>query len=163
MEEYQKTGWWKYLDEPMQDLMRQSFTQIAYERNLIEQGTPAKHDYSFVVFSAAKAYEGFLKKVLLDAKMITRQQYLGDRFRLGKSLNPNLPKRYQWDWVFPKLANLCKGETLPLTMWETWKAARNRIFHYFPDHRELISLIQAEVLVKQITDTMDATLTSCQI
>lgn len=147
----------------MQDLMRESFTQIAYEKGLIEQGTAPKHDYSFMVFSASKAYEGFLKKVLYDAKLITKQQYFGDRFRLGKSLNPHLPKRYQWDWMFPKLSGLCGGENVPLMLWETWKRARNRIFHYFPDHRELISLSQAEDLITQITSAMDTTLSSCKI
>ncbi len=147
----------------MKDLMRESFTQVAYEKGLIEQGSPPKHDYSFMVFSASKAYEGFLKKVLYDAKLITKQQYFGDRFRLGKSLNPHLPKRYQWDWMFPKLASLCQGDNTPLMLWETWKRARNRIFHYFPDHRELITLSQAEDLVAQITSAMETTLLNCKI
>lgn len=147
----------------MQDLMRESFTQLADEKKLIEQGAAPKHDYSFIIFSAAKAYEGFLKKTLYDTKLITRQQYLGDRFRLGKSLNPHLPKRYQWDWVYLKLANLCGGENIPLLLWETWKHARNRIFHYFPDHRELISLATAESLLQEIVTAIDTSLISCKL
>ncbi len=146
------------MDEPMQDLMRESFGQLAHEKDLIEQGSAPKHDYSFIVFSAAKAYEGFLKKMLYETKLITRQQYFGDHFRLGKSLNPHLPKRYQWDWVYLKLANLCGGENTPLLLWETWKHARNRIFHYFPDHRELVSLTVAESLLQEIVTAIDTAL-----
>lgn len=151
------------MDEPMQDLMGQSFTLLEYEQSLVEQKEASKHDYSFVVFSAAKAYEGFLKKMLYDCRLITKQQYLGDRFRIGKSLNPNLPKRYQWDWVFPKLANMCGGERTPLLLWETWKNARNRIFHYFPDHRELVTLDQASELLHSIVTTMETCLTECKL
>jgi hypothetical protein len=158
MEDYQKSVWWDYFEEPMKDLMKESFTQLAYEKGLIEQGGTPKHDYSFIVFSAAKAYEGFLKKLLYDAKLISRQQYFGDHFRLGKSLNPHLPKRYQYDWVFLKLANLCGGQQVPLLLWETWKHARNKIFHYFPDHRELISLQTAESLIREIVTAIDTAL-----
>lgn len=161
--DFEKAIWWGYLDEPMQDMMRESFTQLAYEKKQIEQGLPAKHDYSFIIFSAAKAYEGFLKKMLYDCKLITKQQYFGDRFRLGKSLNPHLPKRYQWDWMFEKLTNLCGGENTPLLLWETWKSARNRIFHYFPDHRELITLPQAEELLQRISEAMDASMSTCKL
>jgi hypothetical protein len=30
--DFEKTSWWGYLDDPMQDLMRESFTQLAYEK-----------------------------------------------------------------------------------------------------------------------------------
>jgi hypothetical protein len=63
----------------MKDLMRESFHLLDREK----ENSSNSHDYAFVVFPAAKAYEGFLKKVLFDLKLITKQQYLGDRFRIG--------------------------------------------------------------------------------
>lgn len=146
------------MDEPMRDLMQASLLLLDREK----KNTDGLHDYSFVVFPAAKAYEGFLKKLLFDLKMITRLQYQGDRFRIGKSLNPHLPKRYQWDWVFNRLAVQCRGEALPLRLWETWRLARNRIFHYFPDHHEFITLAQAENLIETIQSTMTAALDGCR-
>ncbi len=101
MERFEQTSWWKYLTEPMRDLARQSYALLERERGRVEEYK--YHDYSFVVFPMAKAYEGFLKKLFFDLGLINKQQYGGDRFRVGKTLNPNLPKRYQWDWVYEKL------------------------------------------------------------
>lgn len=147
----------------MRDLMKSSFTLLEREKQHVEHGNSANHDYSFVVFPAAKAYEGFLKKLFFELKLITKQQYLGDRFRIGKSLNPHLAKRYQWDWVYGRLVNYCHGEALPIKMWETWKRGRNRIFHYFPDHHEFIDLAQAEELIQALIDSMEQSLTGCKV
>ena len=143
----------------MRDLMRESLILLEREERLKEN----LHDYAFVVFPAAKAYEGFLKKLFFDLKFINKRQYTGDRFRVGKSLNPRLPKRYQWDWVYGRLAAYCGGEELPEKMWEMWKRARNRIFHYFANHEEFITLEQARGRLEEITQVMDEALTGCKI
>ncbi len=159
MQDYQQTNWWRYLEEPMQDLVKESYLLLERE----EKSKDGLHDYSFVVFPMAKAYEGFLKKLFWDLGLINKAQYQGDRFRVGKSLNPNLPKRYQWDWVYPGLVAKCKGEELPSRMWEVWKQARNRIFHFFPAHHRFISLDQARELVGEVSSTMEAALAGCPI
>lgn len=141
--------------------MRESYALL--ERESVRAGEQEFHDYSFVVFPMAKAYEGFLKKMFFDLKLISRMQYLGDRFRVGKSLNPHLPKRYAWDWVYGELVTYCGGETLPLQMWETWKRARNRVFHFFPDHHEFITLDQARLLISGIVRIMEDALTGCKL
>lgn len=150
-----------YLDEGMRDLVTQSFALL--ERESGRAGEYKYHDYSFVVFPAAKAYEGFLKKVLVDLKFITRAQYGGDRFRIGRALNPNLPVRYRWDWVFAKLANRCGGPGLALELWETWKMARNGIFHFFPGHTRFVTVGEASALVKKIVEMMERVLVGCRI
>ena len=157
MEEYKKTNWWKYLEEEMRDLVGESYTLLGREERLQEN----LHDYSFVVFPMAKAYEGFLKKLFYDLGLINKRQYGGDRFRVGKALNPNLPKRYQWDWVYGKLELACRGDEVPLQMWEVWKKARNRIFHFFSDHHEFITLQQAKELIREIGETMEKALIRC--
>ena len=56
---------------------------------------PAKvSDYSYLVFPFAKAYEGFLKKLLLDLQLIKESEYHGDRIRIGRVLNPNYLKSH---------------------------------------------------------------------
>lgn len=159
MDAYENSNWWRYLTEPMRDLAGQSFALL--EREGGKAGEYKYHDYSFVVFPMAKAYEGFLKKLFYDLGLINNRQFSGDRFRIGKALNPNLPKRYQWDWVYDKLALACHGEETPLLMWEVWKKARNRIFHFFPDHHELISLDQARELIWEIQKAMENSLIQC--
>ena len=163
MNDFKQTKWWLYLDEPMRDLVEESFTLLGQEESRLRQGSgEPRHDYSFVVFPIAKAYEGFLKKLFLDMGLISQSQYVGEHFRIGKALNPNLPKRYRSGWVFGKLVESCGGGAeLPLRMWEVWKRARNRIFHFFPDHHEFIGLEEAGELVTGVAQVMDEAM-SCR-
>lgn len=59
--------WWEYLEEDLRELLLQSSLLIEtaekWEKELPD-GKEQFHDYSFVVFPAAKAYEGFLKKAI---------------------------------------------------------------------------------------------------
>ncbi len=162
MENYRDTNWWKYLDVSMQDLVMQSLELLRREKENSARGVKF-NDYSFVIFPMAKAYEGFLKKVFFDLRFITRQQYFGDHFRIGRALSPMLPKRYRQGWVYGRLVGYCQGEELPLFMWDIWKKARNRTFHFFPQHRELVSLSDAEKLVMEILEVMDKTLLGCRV
>lgn len=161
MEDFSKTNWWAYMDEPMRDLARESFE--LFEQESRRAGEYKWHDYSFIVFPMAKAYEGFLKKLFYNLELITKQQFMGDRFRIGRSLNPNLPKRYQSDWVFGKLVDYCAGEELPVLLWETWKQCRNQAFHYFPDHQRLMSLSEVGECLQIINKTMEKALLGCRI
>ena len=156
MEDIEKTNWWAYMDEPMRDLVRQSVT-------LLDLQLPPQHDYGFAVFPMAKAYEGFLKKLLFNLELITKQQYAGDRFRIGRALNPNLPKRYQHDWVFGKLTDYCGGTHTPLLLWEAWKQGRNSVFHFYPDHTKLTTHDEAREKVKMITEAMAKALAGCRV
>jgi hypothetical protein len=154
---YENSKWWQRSDPLVRDLMKAAYVLLEREKR-----TPdGLHDYSFVVFPAAKAYEGFLKKLFWDLKLIGRFQYYGEHFRIGRALSPSLPKRYRSGWVYGKLVTVCGGEELPMRMWDTWKKARNRIFHFFPDHNQFISLAEAEELVKDITVVMDAAIEGC--
>lgn len=161
MQDYQNTNWWKYMDDTMKDLAQQSYELL---NNYQASDSKSQHkDFSFVVFPMAKAYEGFLKKIFLDMGLIGMMQYKGEHFRIGKVLNPNLPRRYRSGWVFEKLAMACGGEDLPLNLWETWKRARNRVFHFFPDHAEFLTLEDARDLLTRIGDSMDRALLGCDL
>ena len=115
MDEWEQKNWWRYMDDPLKDLMRQSKDLIDFESlRASDEGGEAYHDYAFAVFPAAKAYEGFLKKVFLDLGLINRAQFAGEHFRIGRSLSPTLPKRYRIGWVYGRLVGYCKGEELPM-------------------------------------------------
>lgn len=158
---YTQTNWWKYCDSSLQDLMQESMELLALAKIREASGETPYKDYSFVVFPAAKAYEGYLKKLFLDMDLISVNQYFGEHFRIGRALSPTLPKRYRAGWVYGKLTDYCNGEKLPMKMWDVWKRARNRVFHYFPDKHEVISLAQAENLVAEITRIMEEALEGC--
>ena len=161
MEGWEKSNWWGYMDEKMRELMKQSYALIEQESG--KAGESKFYDYSFVVFPAAKAYEGFLKKAFLDMGLISKQQYFSDHFRIGRALSPTLPKRYRAGWVYGKLLNYCGGEELPMAMWEVWKKARNRTFHFFPQYQERVSLEEARELVEEIADIMSRVLMGCKL
>lgn len=173
MEDVEKTNWWAYMDEPMHDLVKQSFTLLSISQtpnpktqinsNNSNSQIPTQHDYGFIVFPMAKAFEGFLKKLFYNLEVISKQQYMGDRFRIGKALNPNLPKRYQHDWVFDKLTDYCGGTHTPLLLWEAWKQCRNAVFHYYPDHARLTTREEAHEKLNMITEAMAKTLAGCRV
>ena len=164
MGDYQNSNWWKYMEEGMRDLARQTFELLNREDLKVAGGEKEQHDYAFVVFPLAKSYEGFLKKVFLDMKMINRRQYFGEYFRIGRALNPSLPKRMRAGWVYGRMVNWCQGDAaLPNTLWEAWKMARNRIFHFFPDHHEFISLDEAKRLVLELTHAMEMAVNGCRL
>lgn len=119
MQDITDTNWWRYCDEPLQELLKESFDLIEQESMRGEERE--YKDYSFIVFPAAKAYEGFLKKLFLDMGLISQNQYYGEHFRIGRALSPMLPKRYRAGWVYGKLMDYCRGQELPMRMWEVWE------------------------------------------
>jgi hypothetical protein len=152
-------SWWNYIEEDLRELLREA-TLLA---DRVEDWNEKFHDYSFIVFPAAKAYEGFLKKLFLDKGFISDKSYYGKRFRVGKALNPALEKRYRKFGVYDKLAEFCGGTELPNQMWETWTKGRNLLFHWFPNEKNAIEFEEAREIISQIIDTMDLAYRECKI
>lgn len=155
---FEGEAWFDYLLEGERDLVVQAYELLAREKR--EQ--KRFHDYSFVVFPMAKAFEGFLKQVFLDAGLITEATYNGDRFRIGKSLNPTLPAkaRGMW-WLYGPLREQC-GEAVPAELWQAWKDCRNLLFHFFPQHTHFVTLAEAEQRLAQLKEAMAAML-ACEM
>lgn len=128
----------KYLDGHQKNLVND--VEIILKRLQIQDEIS---DFSFLVSPIAKAYEGFLKDFFLKIEIISDNDYLSDRFRVGKTLNPSL--RYKRFSVYQKLADYDdKGEELAETLWDAWKFGRNEIFHYFPETYKSLSKNEAE-------------------
>ena len=65
----EKKLWWNYVHEDLRELLLESVFLIKNVGEWEKSLTGEKyvfHDYSFIVFPAAKAYEGFLKTLFLD-------------------------------------------------------------------------------------------------
>ena len=159
MNPLEKRIWWSYLQEDIQELLKESI--MLSEK--VSSWDQKFHDYSFVVFPAAKAYEGFLKKLFLDLGFITTDEYYGKRFRIGKALNPSLEKELRGGSVYDKIVEFCGGSTLGDKLWETWKSCRNSTFHWFPEEKTAISLPEAKEKLELILVTMDAAFRECKI
>lgn len=155
----EKRVWWGYLGEDLQELLKASLLLSQKVNDWSEKFD----DYAFVVFPAAKAYEGFLKKLFLDMGFITEKDYYGKHFRIGKSLNPSLPKEFRKEWVYGKIGKYCGGKDLGDKLWEVWKYARNLTFHWFPKEKNAISLGQAKYLLTEIINVIDQAFKECKI
>ena len=141
----------------------------AYQRQLLEEAwylverektqtkTLQMVDYSFLVFTAAKAYEGFLKTYFYQMGLISRSAYFSLHFRIGKALNPDLPTKYRDEyWLFDDLCTVV-GEDLARRLWSTWKLARNQVFHFESGGANQLSLDEAQERVEAVLETIEAT------
>ena len=156
----EKKNWWGYLEKDLQGLLREA-TLLIEKVSLWDEKFP---DYSFVVFPAAKAYEGFLKRLFLDRGFISEDDYYGKRFRVGKALNPSLEKRIRAkESVYDKIVQFCGGKELADKMWNTWKVCRNLLFHWFPKEKNAINFDQSKERVALIIETIDAAFDDCKI
>ena len=149
--------WFLSLDKPFQELIGTAIRLCEREKTLNSEF----QDYSFIVFPAAKAYEGILKKIFLMLDLIDEKTYYGKRFRIGKALNPDVREqsRDQY-WLFDDIERLC-STSVSRELWETWLSSRNRIFHYYPNSAHVINLEQAEEHIIQISNSIQS-LIECQ-
>ncbi len=163
----EKKTWWEYIEPDLQELLVASEFLINTVKSWggdLPQGSKVFHDYSFVVFPAAKAYEGFLKKLFFDLGMISKEDYFGKRFRIGKALNPFIEKKYRnGSYVYDKLVNYCNGDELAKELWNAWTQGRNLVFHWFPEEKKAISFEESIEKVKLIISAMDKAFEGCKI
>jgi hypothetical protein len=144
--------WYSYLERDLQELLEESLQLIKD----VPTWDSDFHDYSFIVFPSAKAYEGFLKKMFIDLGFITRDDYYGRHFRIGKALNPQLEEKFrEKESVYDKIVNFLKDKQLADELWETWKNCRNLIFHWFPDEKNAVSFEEAVDRVEEIIYAID--------
>jgi len=151
--------WWNYIQKDLQDLLLSSVFLL--ERTKDWKDT--FEDYSFIVFPAAKAYEGFLKKMFLDLGFISQDEFYGKRFRVGKALNPSLEKKYRNESVYDRLVDFCSGKELADELWNTWRSCRNMVFHWFPNERNAVSYNEAKQRFQLIIDSIDKAFEDCRL
>ena len=158
--EFLKTKkWWPYIDQDIKNLFVEAFSLVEFS----DKAEQKFDDYSFVVFPAAKGYEGFLKKTFLDLGFISKEDYFGKRFRVGKALNPHLEENLRQESVYDKLVDYCKGKKVADQLWETWRLSRNLIFHWFPNEKNILDLNEAKERLEMILSAMDSLFLECKI
>jgi hypothetical protein len=173
-EDLDKKAWWNYIHEDIRELLTQTLlllkTADKWESRVSEtlgRGSIKKntfHDYSFIVFPAAKAYEGFLKNLFFDLGFISHDDFYGKRFRIGKALNPALEKEYrEKEGVYDKLVNFCGGKELADDLWNTWRQCRNVLFHWFPNEKNAINLEEAKNRAMMVIASIDLAFEECKV
>lgn len=152
LQDISSSGWFSVMDGEERGMSLQAVELYEREVKLHSRFS----DYAFVVFPLAKAYEGFLKKYLLNAGLITEETYASRKFRIGRSMNPDIPSKMRDnEWVYDDVASYCGKDTAKL-LWRAWVEGRNLLFHSFPDHRHLLDLVQAKERLLLIISAMNA-------
>lgn len=166
LEQLEKKVWWGYLGDDLQKLLKTSefiYSEVKSWGVDLPGGQREFGDYSFVVFPAAKAYEGFLKKMFLDMKFITEEDYYGKHFRIGKALNPSLEKELRREGVYDRIVEFCHGRELADNLWNTWKLSRNLTFHWFPNEKNAITLPEAGERIEMIINAIGQSFKECEV
>lgn len=155
---FNKEGWYQYLDEPMRELVDLAY--LLKDREEIDK--ERLYDYSFLLFPMAKAYEGFLKKFLWRIELISKETMMDRTFRIGRSLNPDLPEKYRNGlWLFDQLEIRCErfhtklGGCGARKAWEAWVEGRNQVFHYFSGKEGPLSFEEATRRMEQMRVVME--------
>ncbi len=148
---------WQHLDFTQQSLIKQSFYLLNWAKT-----NKQLYDYSFIVMPAAKAFEGFLKKLFFDQGLITLHDYSEEYFRIGKALNPELSHKRNFihDSIYEKISQKC-GSEIAQTLWYAWKECRNQVFHYFVKRKQTFTLDEAEGKLNQLVQAMNMVCKTC--
>ncbi len=150
--------WFQALPGVQQELIKESYHLLMDAKN--HQFT--LYDYAYVVMPAAKAYEGFVKDLIYKLGLISAKRYQGERFRVGRALNPEYA-RYNPDGfeaLYDDLSKLCQYQ-IAKDLWETWLRCRNQVFHYFIKGNQSLSLNEAEKRLIMILNTVESASRSC--
>ncbi len=157
---FTKKPFWPYLNFTQQNLIKQSFYLLAWA----EKNKDMLHDYSFIVMPAAKAFEGYLKKLFFDLQLISSPEFNDDYFRIGKALNPELEKvrGFEKECLYNEISKKCSQEVAEF-LWQTWKTCRNRLFHYFPNEQHIFTLEEARQRLEKLVAAIDKSFLSCNL
>lgn len=160
-----QTGWFQFIPPQLQDLALVAFMLLERENELQSQPSSeltvgSSHrltDYSFIVFPLSKVYEGFLKFYFFERGLINEETLKSKRFRIGRALNPDVSFHQQNEqWLYDDVAKSC-SEEVAREIWNTWLDCRNRVFHFFPNHPEPMSLEKAGQQLERLANTMEMT------
>ena len=136
---------WYYLPKDIKGLLLDG--EVLLEE---AEALPGKiSDFSFLVFPFSKAYEGFLKKILLDLGLIREDEYYGDDIRIGRILNPKFI--HEHENVFDRLG---EGSEMAHKLWGLWKVGRNQVFHYFPHNFRKLEFEEAKKIIEDLVEAM---------
>ena len=150
---------WKYLTSDLKGLIEDGEQLVVHA---IHHEGEKTSDYSYTVFSFAKAYEGFLKKMFLDLDLIKEDEYYGDDIRIGRILNPHFVKENEN--VFSKICDSQGNNSdLAIDMWKAWRRGRNQVFHYFPHNFRRLEYKEALDIVDTVINVMERAVVGCRL
>jgi hypothetical protein len=107
-------------------------------------------DYSYIVLPAAKAYEGVLKKILVNAGLVSEQTILEKpELSLNSYFNP-----VGNEGIFNSLKDKARDKAIPHIIYSTYQECRNQIFHHDSYRDSKITLEDADFYIRRIDDAI---------
>ena len=147
-----RQAWFDVLEERDKHLVRQAVFLLDREKKMPQDNMILS--YGYLVFSSAKAYEGFLKKMFLQFGYLSERAYRDDHFRIGRSLNPDLPMKIRSrDWVYQRVVDGC-SQSIAQELWLVWQECRNKVFHAHVNNPDVVTLEEAEIMITRIINAM---------
>ncbi len=140
---------WIYLDNDLKGLVLDGEELLED----VKRHEKTISDYSYLVFPFSKAYEGFLKRLFLDLKLIDKADFYGDSIRIGRILNPSF--KHEKASVYNALHKHLPDRDLSEHLWTVWRNGRNLVFHYYPHNFRKLTYREAENLVGDIIGAME--------
>ena len=105
------------------------------------------NDFSIVVFPSAKAFEGFIKKLLLAINLITQKEIKEDPYKsIGKIING--------EQIQKKILDKKRDRSVLKLLVAQWDFCRNVILHYDLDQPEIINKEEAFKKIEDIYEVM---------
>lgn len=151
---------WEYLSSEQKGLVEDGELLTEYAHKMPH----GVSDFSYLVFPFSKAYEGFLKKLFLDMKLLRPEEYYGEDIRIGKILNPHFVKEFGSVYNRVCRGAVQKGENkVAERLWNTWKKGRNLVFHYFPHNFRRLSFNEAKEIIEEIIGSMNYAVGECDL
>lgn len=108
-------------------------------------------DFSFIVLPYAKAFEGVLKKILVEANILTNDELIANPdISVNKYFNPASNAK-----ILELLRDKKRDKAVPYVIFSTYQECRNQILHYdtYRDLR-LKTIEDAEFYIRRIDDAM---------
>ena len=149
---------WNYLNDDIRGLIIDGENLLDLPRDREQKVS----DYSYLVFPFAKAYEGFMKKLFLDMKIIDEKDFYGDEIRVGRILSPRYRKSHAREFNRTCLKET-KAVDLADDLWATWHRGRNRVFHYFPHNFRRLNYEEALDIIQEIGSRMEEAIVECDL
>ncbi|MFA9288461.1 MAG: hypothetical protein ACEQSA_01100 [Weeksellaceae bacterium] len=113
-------------------------------------------DYSFVVSPFAKAYEGFLKKILVDVGAISK-----DELKSKPSLSVNSYFHPVEGSMVKYTSDAAREKAIPAVIYTVYQECRNEIMHFdiyqHPSKKAIRNIEEAKFFIKRIEDAIEKT------
>lgn len=143
----------EYIGNDLLELLEDGYRMINdFNKDKGTLSFPQVSDYSFLILPTAKAYEGILKKILINKGMLKEEGLKNNpNVNVGSFFNP-----LGNEAVFKILRDKARDKSIPHVIYSTYQECRNQLLHYdlYRDNR-VKSIDEARFIYQRIIDAIN--------